>query len=120
MILFVEYRVLDPHLEEFARIAAEQPEWWAGAELLENTGQTGVYVEIWRVDSEREAEETKKKRREGRLWERLAPLVKGGADGVRMWTFRPVGPSGKAAAKPASPCNNDQALPPPPEPNGNV
>ncbi|WP_147423831.1 hypothetical protein [Cohnella endophytica] len=63
---------------------------WRDAELLENTSQPGVFVEIRRPSSAEEAARMEKERREGRSWEEMEQWVKGGREGVRIWLFRPV------------------------------
>lgn len=90
MILFCEYLVPDEHQAAFQAWIQEDPARWVNAQLLENTGQPGVYVEIWHVSTVEDAERKQKERREGRSWAAMEHWVKGGRDGLRIWIFRPV------------------------------
>jgi hypothetical protein len=91
MVLFCEYVIPDSNRETFRSWAAAHQELWRGGELLENTGQPGVYVEIWPVSGEQEALLIQKERLEGRSeWRKMDVWVKGGREGLRVWTFRPV------------------------------
>ncbi|MBN2982821.1 MULTISPECIES: hypothetical protein [Cohnella] len=91
MILFVEYAVERQHRAAYMEWVRAEPRRWNGVELLENTAQPGVIVELRRVKSEAEAAEIEKERREGRSgWEAMTPWIKGGREGLRIWTFVPV------------------------------
>jgi hypothetical protein len=91
MILFCEYVISEPHGAAFRQWAAARPELYRQAELLENTGQPGVYVEIWRTNGEEAALQTQKERLDGRSeWRQMEAWVKGGREGLRFWTFQPV------------------------------
>jgi hypothetical protein len=90
MVVFCEYVIPGPHQEAFLQWVQSNTELWKGARLLENTGQPGVYVEIWPVGSDVEAAEVQKKRLEGRSWSEMGQWVKGDLEGLRIWTFRPV------------------------------
>ncbi|MCC3377484.1 hypothetical protein [Cohnella sp. REN36] len=91
MILFCEYVVPDSEREAYLRWVAENPDRWEGAELAENVGQPGVFVELRHPADEAEARRIEKERREGRSgWGEMERWVKGGAQGLRIWTFRPV------------------------------
>jgi hypothetical protein len=93
MILFCEYVIPVNHREAFLHWVDARPQLWLSAELLENTGQPGVYVEIWRTTGEQEAEKIQKERLGGRSeWTDMHQWVKGGPDGLRLWIFRPVIP----------------------------
>ncbi len=96
MILFCEYVVPAENREKFIEWADAHPELWRDAELAENTAQPGVFVELRRTNTEAEAAELEKERREGRSWKEMEQWVKGGREGLRIWTFRqrPV-PKGK-------------------------
>jgi hypothetical protein len=90
MILFCEYVIPAAVQSAFHSWALERSELWSSSQLLENTGQPGVYVEIWRPRTAEEASEIEKERRNGRSWKEMEQWVKGGADGIRIWTFRSV------------------------------
>lgn len=90
MVIFCEYVIPGPHQDAFLQWVRSNAILWNGARLLENTGQPGVYVEIWQVGTEEEAEQVQKKRLEGRSWSEMEQWVKGGLGGLRIWTFRPV------------------------------
>lgn len=95
MILFCEYAVPEPNREAFRSWAAARPELWQGGELMENVTQPGVFVEIWPVTDESAALRKQKERLDGRSdWKQMETWVKGGAEGVRVWTFRPIIPRG--------------------------
>ncbi|MFC4597067.1 hypothetical protein [Cohnella hongkongensis] len=88
MIVFCEYVVPAENRDRFLKWADAHPELWKDAELAENTAQPGVFVEIRRAGTEDEAMRTAKERREGRSWKEMEQWVKGGPDGLRVWTFR--------------------------------
>ncbi|MFB9273494.1 hypothetical protein [Cohnella cellulosilytica] len=88
MILFCEYVIPEQYREPFIAWADAHPELWRDAELAENTAQPGVFVELRRTKTEAEAAELEKERREGRSWQEMEQWVKGGRDGLRIWTFR--------------------------------
>ncbi|XID95815.1 hypothetical protein ACF3MZ_15380 [Paenibacillaceae bacterium WGS1546] len=90
MILFCEYVVADDCRDSFMAWVADRPGLWNGVELAENLSQPGVVVEIRRASSAEEAARMEKERREGRPWKELEPWIKGGKDGLRIWTFRPI------------------------------
>jgi hypothetical protein len=90
MILFCEYFIPEQHRAAFVDWVSSHVEQWQGAELLENTGQPGVYVEIWSAASDDEAAKQEKERREGRSWHEMEQWIKGGREGLRIWLFRPV------------------------------
>lgn len=91
MLLFCEYVVLEPHLEHFRHWTEMRKELWQNAQLLENTEQIGVTVEIWPVADEEAALRIQKERLGGRSeWLEMAQWIKGGQTGLRMWTFRPL------------------------------
>ncbi|TJY39819.1 hypothetical protein E5161_17915 [Cohnella pontilimi] len=95
MILFCEYVIPELHREAFRRWASEHKELWRTGELLENTAQPGVFVELWRTTGEDEAAQKQKERLEGRSeWRNMECWVKGGREGLRVWTFRPLIPNG--------------------------
>jgi hypothetical protein len=97
MILFCEYYIPEEHRGAFAAWTESHREQWQGAELLENIGQPGVYVEIWSVNTAEEAALQEKERREGRSWTVLEQWIKGGHEGIRIWSFRPVFVNGEQA-----------------------
>jgi hypothetical protein len=90
MILFCEYVIPKAHNAAFAEWIQSHNELWQSVELLENTGQPGVYVEIWSVNTPEESAEVEKERREGRSWREMEQWVNGGREGLRIWTFRSV------------------------------
>ncbi|MDB4868589.1 MAG: hypothetical protein JWR03_2922 [Cohnella sp.] len=91
MILFCEYVITAPNRESFRQWVQTHPYLWLAAELLENTGQPGVFVEIWRTSGEEEALRIQKERLEGRSeWRQMEQWVKGGREALRLWTFRAV------------------------------
>ncbi|RED57219.1 hypothetical protein [Cohnella lupini] len=90
MILFCEYVIPETHRDEFDKWFRTDAIRWNGVEILENTGQPGVFVEIRRCGSAAEAAEKEKERREGRSWVEMEQWIKGGKDGLRIWTFRPL------------------------------
>lgn len=91
MLLFCEYVVLEPHLEQFRHWASARKDLWQNAQLFENTEQPGVIVEIWPVADEQAASGIQKERLDGRSeWLEMAQWVKGGQAGLRTWTFRPL------------------------------
>lgn len=90
MILFCEYFIPEQYRADFTHWASSHAEQWQGAELLENNGQPGVYVEIWSVASEEQAVNQEKERREGRSWMEMEQWMKGGREGLRIWIFSPV------------------------------
>jgi hypothetical protein len=94
MILFCEYVIPEECREEYLAWVGADPERWKGAELAENVGQPGVFVELRRAAGEEEAERMQKERREGRSWREMEKWVKGGREGVRIWTFRPINGNG--------------------------
>lgn len=91
MILFCEYVVAGEHRDAYLHWMSERIEEGAPLEALENVGQPGVFVEIWRVDGEEHAAATEKERRDGRSWKPMTLWIKGGEAGLRIWTFRPIG-----------------------------
>jgi hypothetical protein len=90
LILFCEYVIPEEYRAVFAEWTQSHAYLWKECELLENTGQPGVYVEIWKPLNDEEAARTKQERREGRSWGEMEQWVKGGRDGLRIWTFRPM------------------------------
>lgn len=90
LILFCEYSIPETNRERFLAWARETPSRWEEAELAENREQPGVFVELRRPADEREASAMKKERLEGRSWSEMASWVKGGREGLRVWTFAPV------------------------------
>jgi len=88
MILFCEYIIPEENRARFLEWADAHPELWKGTELAENTAQPGVFVEIRRAAAPAEAAELEKERREGRSWKEMELWVKGGREGLRIWTFR--------------------------------
>lgn len=91
MLVFCEYVVLAPHLEQFREWAGARPALWQDAQLLENVDQPGVMLEIREAHDEEEAARIQKERLDGRSeWLDMERWVKGGRAGVRVWTFRPV------------------------------
>ncbi|GIO11167.1 hypothetical protein J19TS2_07220 [Cohnella xylanilytica] len=90
MILFCEYAIPEEHRSAFLEWAAADPARWEGAELAENVAQPGVFVELRRASDEAEAARITKERRDGRSWAEMEKWVKGGREGLRIWTFRPV------------------------------
>lgn len=94
VIVFCEYFIPGMHRDAFLIWVRSDPERWRGIEIAENTGQSGVFVEIRYIDTEEETAELEKERREGRSWREMEQWVKGGPEGLRIWTFRPVRISG--------------------------
>jgi len=93
MILFCEYVIPEKYRETFQAWAEARRQLWSGAELMENAGQPGVFVEIWPVRDEREGLRIQKERLGGRSgWSEMEQWVKGGRDGIRSWMFRPLFP----------------------------
>ncbi len=91
MLVFCEYVVLAPYLDEFREWASDRPSLWQGVQLLENVDQPGVMLEIRQAQDEEEAARIQKERLDGRSeWQDMQRWVKGGRAGVRVWTFRPV------------------------------
>ncbi|MBB6670903.1 hypothetical protein [Cohnella nanjingensis] len=91
MILFCEYVVEEKHRTAFLDWVRRDPSRWEGVEIAENADQPGVFVELRRPLDEAESARIQKERREGRSgWEEMERWVKGGAQGLRIWTFRPV------------------------------
>ncbi|WP_256759779.1 hypothetical protein [Cohnella sp. WQ 127256] len=90
MILFCEYVIPEIHQEAFTAWVHSFPEQWRGIKICENTAQPGVYVEIQSAATVEEAAEKEKERREGRSWGEMEQWVKGGREGLRIWTFRPL------------------------------
>jgi hypothetical protein len=90
MILFCEYVIPEEHRAAFHAWVQADPGRWGDAQLMENTGQPGVYVEIWRINTVEDAVQKEKERREGRSWAAMEQWVKRGREGLRIWTFRPV------------------------------
>lgn len=90
MIVFCEYVVKAECRDDYLAWVKHDPERWLGAELAENTAQPGVFVELRRAKDEDEADRMQKERREGRSWREMEQWVKGGAEGVRIWTFGPL------------------------------
>jgi hypothetical protein len=90
MILFCEYFILEQYRNDFVDWSLIHRDNWQDAQLLENIGQPGVYVEIWSVRSDEEAGNVEKERRERRSWRELDNWIKGGNEGLRIWVFRPV------------------------------
>lgn len=91
MIFFCEYVVRKENRESFLRWAEERPYLWKYAEFMENEEQPGVFVELWRVSGEADLANIKKERLEGRSeWREMEGWLKGGAEGLRSWTFRTV------------------------------
>ncbi|WP_373230285.1 hypothetical protein [Cohnella sp.] len=97
MIVFCEYFIPEQHRAAFTEWAMSYAGRWQGAELLENTGQAGVFVEIWPAASEEEAAAQEKERLEGRSWLEMEQWIKGGREGLRIWIFSPVFVTGEQA-----------------------
>ncbi|MFC5702887.1 hypothetical protein ACFPVX_16490 [Cohnella faecalis] len=107
MILFCEYAFVSGEAQnDFAEWAVSSPDRWGSAELLASEVQPGLFVEIWRGLDEQSAERIRRERLEEHSeWREMDKWVKGGREGLRMWTFRPF----------------DYRRPPvPPVPNGSV
>jgi hypothetical protein len=93
MIVFCEYVIPENFMDKYRDWVLANPSLWETAELLENTVQPGVFVELWRCEGDQEALRIQKERLEGRSdWRELEQWVKGGREGLRIWTFRPVSP----------------------------
>ncbi|MCD9023922.1 hypothetical protein [Cohnella silvisoli] len=105
VVLFCEYVIPDLHRDAFVAWIQSNPERWRGIQLLENTGQPGVYVEIVTVNTVEDAAEIEKERRDGRSWNEMEKWVKGGREGLRIWTFRPVTITGTQASCRTEACN---------------
>lgn len=91
MLVFCEYVILPPYLNEFREWAGDRPSLWQGVQLLENVDQPGVMLEIRQAQDEEDAARIQKERLDGRSeWLDMQRWVKGGRAGVRVWTFRPV------------------------------
>ncbi len=90
VILFCEYSIPELNREAFVAWIQSDPERWQGIKLLENASQPGVYVELRSANTAEEAAELEKERREGRSWSEMERWIKGGREGLRIWTFRPV------------------------------
>jgi hypothetical protein len=90
LVLFCEYTVLEQFRECYSAWVHSDPSRWKGVRLLAGVGQPGVYVEIWAVGSLEESERIQKERREGRSWLDMEPWIKGGREGLHLWTFREV------------------------------
>lgn len=90
LILFCEYVIPEEHRAAFTAWVQSDTVRWQGITLYENTSQPGVYVEIYPVTAMEEAAEIEKERREGRSWSEMVQWVKGGKNGLRLWTFRQV------------------------------
>jgi hypothetical protein len=90
LILFCEYVIPEKHRDAFTAWVEANPERWRGTELLENTVQPGVFVEIRSASNKEKAAEIEQERREGRSWIEMEQWVKGGREGLRIWTFRQV------------------------------
>lgn len=90
MIVFCEYVIPEEHRAAFRAWIQAEPERWREIQIAENTVQPGVYVEIQYASTEEEAVKREKERREGRSWNEMEQWVKGGREGIRIWTFRPV------------------------------
>lgn len=90
MILFCEYVVLNDCRENYLSWVKERLNDGASMQALENTAQSGVFVEIWQVRDADHAAHVEKERREGRSWKAMTLWIKGGKDGLRIWTFRPI------------------------------
>lgn len=97
VVLFCEYVIPKMHRDAFVAWVQSDPERWRGIQLLENTGQPGVYVELATVKTVEEAAETEKERRDGRSWREMEKWVKGGREGLRIWTFSPITINGAEA-----------------------
>jgi len=89
LVLFCEYVIPERNREAFAAWVTTNLDLWQGVELAENTAQPGVFVEIRRATDEEEAAKMEQERREGRSWKEMTQWVKGGPNGLRIWTFRP-------------------------------
>ncbi|MDG0814504.1 hypothetical protein [Cohnella rhizosphaerae] len=92
LILFCEYSIPETNRERFLAWALGEPSRWKGAELAENREQPGVFVELRRPANDSEAAAMKKERLEGRSWSEMTSWVKGGREGLRVWTFAPLAP----------------------------
>jgi hypothetical protein len=90
VIVFCEYVIPERHREAYISWVHAEPERWRGVQIAENTAQPGVFVEIQSVGTEEEAVTCEKERREGRSWTEMEQWVKGGKEGLRIWTFRPI------------------------------
>jgi len=90
VVLFCEYVIPDNHRSAFLAWVNAMAEHWGNIEILENTEQPGVFVEFQSVNTAEEAVEREKERREGRSWREMEQWIKGGREGLRIWTFRPV------------------------------
>jgi hypothetical protein len=95
VVLFCEYIIPDLYRDVYVSWVQSEPERWRGISLFENTGQPGVYVEMVTVNTLEEAVEKEEERRNGRSWTEMVQWVKGGREGLRIWTFRPVSITGE-------------------------
>jgi len=91
MIVFCEYVIPDLHRNKFLAWAEKQAGLWEKAAFMENVEQPGVFVEIWKAEDGPDAQRIKKERLEGRSeWRQMEEWVKGGKEGLRLWTFNSV------------------------------
>lgn len=91
--VFVEYEV-DEQLREnylavMARILKEKP----GGELLESRDRPGLFLELWKIDGEKQADEFKQDRQGAGndQWEQINRFVAGGRERIRIWLFQANG-----------------------------
>ncbi|MFD0675097.1 hypothetical protein [Cohnella sp. GCM10027633] len=91
MILFCEYVVMHEHREAYLEWMRSRLGAGEAMQALENTGQPGVFVEIWQAGDAARAAAIEKERREGRSWQEMNGWIKGGEAGLRIWTFRSIG-----------------------------
>ena len=90
MLIFCEYVILEQSLDAFRAWAKDHPALWTGVQLLENTDQPGVILEIRPARDEHNAENIQKERLGRRSeWAAMEKWVKGGRSGIRIWKFRP-------------------------------
>ncbi|WP_276354029.1 hypothetical protein [Cohnella caldifontis] len=95
MVLFCEYTVPENHREAFLAWVRRHPELWRDAEFMESADQPGVFLEIRQAVDEEDALRKKAERRQGRSeWREMEGWIKGGRDGLRLWTFRSVSRDG--------------------------
>jgi hypothetical protein len=90
MIVFCEYVLTERYRDLYLAWVNERLNEGSPMQALENKGQPGVFVEIWQARDDGHAAQIEKEHREGRSWQELTLWIKGGEEGLRIWTFHPV------------------------------
>ncbi|WP_438446431.1 hypothetical protein [Gorillibacterium sp. sgz5001074] len=89
--LFLEYKIDEASRQPYLTWARDKRLQY-GFELMEGTGQPGLFVELWRPVGAEEGAEWRKRRLEPGHpdWSPLHQFVEGGAAKLHIWHFEMI------------------------------